>query len=381
MKSKVCAIIGNTTNRIDLGSLTERRSISTLLYACKYRVIDFPLSSVMNAGVNSVYYVLSEHSFQSFFDHLGSGREWGFDGIKKRYFTYVVHNKESYKSSKYYDCMIDYLEKSGSSETVLLGTEMIANVDIEAVLQRHREENSKITAVYKPVLKESICCENDVLEINEFRVIQNIQSHDASCTDQYHNLCLNDYVIDTEWLIQRLELAKERNEGYSVEQIIELALTEEKDTYAFEHEGYLCNIHDVPSYYQGNMDMLSYPKMRNLLYGTNKIFTKLKNEAPAYYGGKSNVSKSQFGAGCKVDGTVHNSLISRSVTVEEGATVRNSIVLSGTKIGANAEIQYAIIDKNVTIDDGIKISGTLNNPIVIDKGTHVEKDVEGRITA
>lgn len=380
--NKICAIISNTTNSSAIPPLTDRRSVSTLPFACKYRLLDFTVSSVMNSGADSVYMIMNQNSSQSVFDHLGSGREWGFDGIKHRYFMHIVQQDANYVDDKYYDSLIDYLKKSGSHFTIYMSANMVDNIDFKKVLAFHHKENATVTAVYKKVLRDSICSEDHILNINEFGMISDVnQLKDAIHDDQTYNLSLNAFVVNTDWLIQRLKLAKLNAEVLNGRQIIFQALNDEENTLAYEYTGYLTNVFDVHSYFQSNMDMLNYKKMKSLLLGENHIYTKLKNEAPTYYASNSNVRKSQFGAGCIVKGSVYNSVISRNVVIGDGTSIRNSIIMSGTRIGAGVEIQFAIVDKNVTIDAGAKITGTLQHPIIITKGSHIETSAGGRVTA
>lgn len=380
--NKVCAIISNTTNASAIPPLTDRRSISTLPFACKYRLLDFPVSSVMNAGVDSVYMILSQASSQSVYDHIGSGREWGFDGIKRRYFMHIVKGEKNYVCDQYYDSLIDYLKKSDSHYTIYMSTNMVGNIDFRKVMAFHSKENATVTAVYKKVMKDAIYAENEILTVDEFgKIAETRKMKDEAPVEQFYNLCLNAFVCDTDWLIERLYQAKIRGEVLNGRELLLEALDVEEHTVAFEYTGYLTNVFDVHSYYQSNMDMLNYKKMKTLLQGENKIFTKLKNEAPTYYSSEAKAQKSQFGAGCIIKGSVYSSLISRNICVEEGTTINNSIVMSGARIGNNVEIRYAIIDKNVKIDDGAKIVGTLTHPIIITKGAHIETHDGRRITA
>ena len=67
--------------------------------------------------------------------------------------------------------------------------------------------------------------------------------------------------------------------------------------------------------------------------------------------------------------------ISTGTTIEEKANVQESIVMSNVTIKQEAEVKYAIIDKNVIIEPGVRVIGTLENPVVITKNSHVTEDV------
>ncbi len=56
----MCAILGNLQRYQDLMPLTENRPLSTLLFDCKYRLLDFNLSSIENANIKQVYMIFNE---------------------------------------------------------------------------------------------------------------------------------------------------------------------------------------------------------------------------------------------------------------------------------------------------------------------------------
>ena len=64
-----------------------------------------------------------------------------------------------------------------------------------------------------------------------------------------------------------------------------------------------------------------------------KIYTKVKDEAPAKYNEEAEVRNSIVADGCIIEGTVENSVLFRGVTIAKGAVVRNSIVMQGSVVG------------------------------------------------
>ena len=55
--------------------LTRNRTMGSVLFGGRYRMIDFVLSGMTNSGVDEVG-VVTKSNYQSLLDHLGSGREW-----------------------------------------------------------------------------------------------------------------------------------------------------------------------------------------------------------------------------------------------------------------------------------------------------------------
>ena len=80
------------------------------------------------------------------------------------------------------------------------------------------------------------------------------------------------------------------------------------------------------------------------------------------------VKNSMIADGCEIDGTVENSILFRSVKVQKGAVVKNSIIMENGIIMENAKLNYVISDKNVIVQSGRELSGFESYPIVIVKG-------------
>ena len=75
---RVMGIITANYTSDDLGALTENRTIASLPFGGRYRLIDFPLSNMVNAGIQTVGLVMP-YKYRSIIDHVGAGKEWGLD--------------------------------------------------------------------------------------------------------------------------------------------------------------------------------------------------------------------------------------------------------------------------------------------------------------
>lgn len=376
---KMCAILGNVSAFQGLEPLTEKRPLDTLPFDCKYRLIDFPLSSIANANINSIFMVFNEGETRSVFDHIGGGKEWNLDSLQNSYFVYFYQDflKQKAQGLPYYSAIIDYLEKSESEYTVFLGSNMLCTIDLRAVLKTHQKQNNKITAVYKRMEVEKLSSHNQIFQIDKTGNVANVQKLEQVLDKEKQlNLSMDIFIIQTKWLIEQLIIGQANNSPTSLIKFLreKVAYTQ---TTAYEYTGYLSNIDDVASYYQANMDMLDTKKFNALMYTQQKIYTKRRNEVPTYYSEDSSVKNSQCATGCIIEGSLDGSLISRRTLIKKGAKVTRTIVMSNAQIEEDAVIEYAILDKNVTVKSGVKISGSPQNPIVIQKNQVVEKDVIG----
>ena len=376
--NKMCAILGNLNRFKGLLPLTDKRPLATLPFDCKYRLIDFNLSSIVNANINTVFMVFNEDETQSVFDHIGGGKEWNLDGVQNRFFIHVYQDflKRKAEDKHYYDTVIDYLQKSKSEYTVYMGSKMLCNIDLRALLKIHQMQNNDMTVVYKRVGKENIHPSDLLLDVAEDGTIQKAISAQDTILGEVNNLCADIYIVQTQALIDALRKGQNEGESVNMESFLRSKITE-VDSSSYEYTGYLSNIYDMKTYYQANMDMLDTQKFNSLMYSSQKIYTKLKNEVPTYYSEASDVENSQFASGSVIEGSVKNSLVSRQTQIKPQAQVDSSILMANNQIGAGAVVRYAILDKNVVVEPGVKIIGTKEEPFVLKKGSHVISDIYG----
>ncbi|MHC5268002.1 glucose-1-phosphate adenylyltransferase subunit GlgD [Enterococcus sp. LJL98] len=372
--NRMCALIGNIHRYDELLPLTEGRPLATLPFDCKYRLIDFNLSNVANANIKSLFMVFNEGETQSVFDHLGGGKEWNLDGVQNRFFIHIYQDyiRRSDNNRSYYELVIDYLKKSKSRYAVFMGSKFLCNIDLRALQQIHQAREADLTVVYKRAPKEKLHSSDILLKLDDNNIVVEKASVSTVEPEELVNLCIDTYIIKTDLLIDLLRKRQAAGIVGSIESLLRDSIGE--NTIAYEYTGYLNNIYDVKSYYEANMDMLDVKKFNSLMYSSQKVYTKMKDEVPTYYTESSVVTESQFATGCTIEGQVEKSLISRGTHIYENAEVAHSLVFANNTIHSGAVIRYAILDKNVIVDPGIRIEGTAENPVVVAKGTHVVAD-------
>jgi len=373
---KYSAILGNTVGFHDMSTLTEHRPVASLPFGGKYRLIDFPLSSLANAGVRSIFGIFQQDNISSVFDHIRSGREWGLSTLLSHYYLGIYNTRveSSTVGKEYYQQLLTYLKRSGSNQTVALNCDIVVNIDLNQVLHLHTTAGRPITVVYKKLPKKDISDVNAILEVDETDRVLSHKLFDAKSTDELFNMSTDIFVVDTPWLIKRLEEEVQKEYPEKLRYVLrELAAKE--GAFAYEYTGYLANIHSVQSYYQANIDMLESQKFYSLFSPNQKIYTKVKNEEPTYYSDTSKVSNSQFASGSIIEGEVVQSVLSRNIYVHKDSVVKDSILFPRVVIGQGAQVEYAILDKGVEVADGVVIRGTAEQPVVVKKGETVTEDI------
>ena len=139
----------------------------------------------------------------------------------------------------------------------------------------------------------------------------------------------------------------------------------------YPFEGVALSNDSVEAYYKNSMKLLEGDVRAGLFKGEVPIYTKVRDEVPTLYGKSCEVSNCVVADGCRLNGRVENTVIFREVKVEEGAEVKDCILMQGAVIEKGASIQYTILDKNVTVKSGTKLLGSPEHPLIIRKGVTV----------
>ena len=138
--------------------------------------------------------------------------------------------------------------------------------------------------------------------------------------------------------------------------------------FGYNYKGYVKRVDSIQSYFETNMDFLDVHTWRDIfLQNQRHIYTKIKDEAPAKYMEESHVTNSLVANGCIIEGKVENSILFRKVRVGKNAVIRNSIVMQHSVVGADANLDYVVCDKNAVIQPEAELSGTRETPLCIGK--------------
>ena len=371
----VQGIIFSNLHDKNISELTRRRTMASVPYACRYRLIDFALSNMVNSGVTDIS-VITHYNYQSLMDHIGAGKDWDLarrsGGIKilPPYMTAfsndqnVLYNTrlEALKSVNY------SVSRMKSDYVVLSDCDVICNIDLNHMINDHIANNADITMAVKRVLltKES-CSRNVVVDSDETGRITDVNAYPPNVTG-YHDVDLNIFVINREYL-QSIVLDAIAHNYTSFNKDVLSRGASRRNYRIYKYDGYFATINSIEDYYAHSMELLGDSSSRDQLFGVKRrpIYTKIRNSAPAKYNDTAKVTNSLIADGCVIDGTVENSILFRGVKIGKGTVVKNSILFQDTVTGENVFLNCVITDKNVVIRDGRILSGHESLPFFIDK--------------
>ncbi len=377
-RHKLCAILNLNKDFEELTPLNNNRPVAALPFGCRYCIIDFMMSSLSHAGIDSLALFINK-SGRSIYDHIRSAREWDMDSaITGGIFTFSQQHwkhrnfMENNKGQDYYADHRLFMDRSRAGYVVVMSGEFVLNLDIDAVIQHHFSNSGDITVVYQTILPDQIAKKPHMkfLEID-----------DKGTAVKYREDLEGDRktTLNTEIYILKVDTMKEIMDRANADQIymdigeILWAYLPQYHTNAFEYTGYLASIDSVDAYYAYNMDMLEEKHFNALFHGSKPVITRTNNGAPTFFSEDSDVTDTQCATGCEIYGRVRHSLLFRNVTVGSNAQITNSIILKGGKIGAGAQLDYVILDKGVTVDEEVILQGTREKLLVVPKNTHVTK--------
>ncbi len=365
--SAVAGIIYANTNDSLLSELTANRSMASVPFGARYRLIDFSLSNLVNAGITNVG-VVTRGNYRSLMDHMSNGIYWDLDRRNGGLYIlppYITKGAKRYNGSvDAINGADDYIVHCKSDYVVLYNSDVVANVDISAAIKAHIKKEADITVVYHNGIVPKNDGETMLISIDAEDRISSVEFSKEGGVEA--NFSIGITIIGRELLLKLANEAYEENLESLNKDVIANNLKKLKIC-GFCHNEYVMFMNGIDSFYNANMDLLCGDIRKQLLNKERPIFTKTRDDMPTRYGTKSKVKNSLIADGCVIDGTVKNSVLFRGVKVEKGAVVENCILMQETKVGENANLLNVIADKNVVISSDMILKGTEDNKLVLNK--------------
>lgn len=356
-----------------LGDLIAHRCVSALPLAGRYRTIDVLLSNLSQSGVRNVG-VIMQRNFQSLVEHIGSGDAWDLNS-KSGGVALLTPFDQGMGTDLYQgfgDALFAkryYIARQRSKYCLLLASDMVYREDYTRLLDRHLETGADITLLYSrdlrlglgdPTRVANLHIEDGWVTSAEFGQIE-----DEGCYN------LGACIMDKDLLVELVEDACAAGRYNFVADIIAPA-AERRKVAAVEHKGYASRLTTVKSYFDITHDMIDPDIRAELFYEFGPVYTRVADAPPVRYAAGCSVENSVFGNGCTVQGRVAESIVFRGVSIESGADVENCVIMQDSRIGKNAYLRNAIIDKDVVVGEGARLVGTPDSQMVVRKGSIVE---------
>ena len=370
---KALGIIFANLQNENLDELTRKRTTASIPFGGRYRLIDFALSSLVNADISKVA-VLAQKNYQSLMDHLGSGKDWDLSrrsGGVTIFPPFGSHRSDNLSSNRLeaLKSMIGYINRSQEDYVVLMDCDSANTVNLEEAVEYHISKNADITMIYNKCVVEKNMANSLSAEFDENGRVNKMALNSKVGTEQ--NVSMNLFIVGRRYLLSLVNDAITL--GYSsFEKDIMFANVDNINIYGYEYKGVWMKVTTMENYFRYSMELLK-DEVRQGIFGNpnHRIYTKVRDSAPTRYSSNAKVENSFIADGTEIEGTVINSILFRGVKVGKGTVVKNSILMQDTIVGDNVQLNCVVTDKNVTIKDRNNLSGCETLPYYVSKNVMV----------
>ena len=341
-----------------LGVLTQKIAKPAVPYGGKYRIIDFPLSNCVNSGIETVG-VLTQYQPLELNDYIGSGKPWDLDRLSGG--VHVLPPYQKIEGADWYKGTanaiyqnIPFIERYNPEYVLVLSGDHIYKMDYSEMLQKHKESGADCTiAVLEVSLEEA--SRFGIMNTKPDGTIYEFEEKPANPKSNLASMGI--YIFN--WSVLREYLEKDEADPTSSndfgKNVIPAMLSAGEKLVAYPFADYWKDVGTIDSLWEANLDLLN-PKAELDLSDPNwRIYSRTPSAPPQYIADTAEVENSLITEGCNVAGKVDFSILFDNVTIEEGAEVRDSLIMPGAVIKSGASVQYAIIAENTVIEGGAKV--------------------------
>ena len=355
VKEEMVAMILAGGRGTRLKSLTKDVAKPAVFFGGKYRIIDFPLSNVANSGIHAVG-IATQYESSALNNYIGSGRNWGLNGTDS--LTSILPPRETPQGANWYsgtaDAIyqnIDWLDKTHCEYVVILSGDHIYKMDYSEMLRFHKENNADCTiACIRVPLAEAPRFGIVVTDPNN-RIVE-FQEKPKQPKSDYASMGIYifSYKLLREALIADAAQPTEHDFGKN---ILPTLLAADKRLFAYPFKGYWKDVGTVQSLWEANMDLLDPDCELQIFSPDFKIYSADTASQPQFISASGKVDDCVVNQGAVIRGEAIHSVICNEAVIEEGAVVKNTVVLPGAKISAGVKVENALIGPKTVVKEDV----------------------------
>jgi len=362
--------------------LTADRAKPAVPFGGSYRLIDFVLSNLINAGLRRVC-VLTQYKSHSLDRHIT--QTWRMPTLLGDYVTPVPAQQRL--GPRWFTGSADAIYQSlnlvydeNPDYVVVFGADHVYRMDPMQMIEAHIDSGAGVTVagLRRPRASAS---EFGVIEVGpDGHKIANFLEKPADPpsipgSPEESFVSMGNYVFSTDVLLEALRAdAVDPGSVHDMGGNIIPMLTEQGHAFVYDlsfnivpgatdrDSGYWRDVGSLDSYHDAHSDLVSVHPVFNLYNRRWPILSNIPPLPPAKFVEGGNAHESMVGAGSIISGGhVRTSVIATSVSIESGAYVEGSVIMPGVRIGRNAIVRRAILDKNVVIPENAQIGVDLEH--------------------
>lgn len=348
----------------ELSVLTLKRPKSAMPFGGMYRVIDCVLTNIVDSGIENIG-ILSQYRPLSLMSHVGSGQPWDLVGYRRgvRFLPprTGVSDADWYKGTA--DALyqnIDYMRNFHPDWVLIASGDHIYRMNFDHLIRLHESSNADVTMAVTPV---------EISQAHRFGIVKlqpdgRISDYIEKPEKPFSNLAsMTIYLFKYEVLIRELEINAASGTTFQIYDEILPKLVHTGRVYGFVSNDYWSYSRSLKDYYQANMDCLGsqpFIKLPRWQLRTRIEGDKIGDPPPVLSGPGAQAVNSIVSPGCRIMGSVTNSVLSANVTIEEGASVDRSVLFEGVTVRGESRVEHAIIDKYVQIGTRCRIGSNID---------------------
>ncbi len=360
MKKEVVAMLLAGGQGSRLYALTSNVAKPAVPFGGKYRIIDFPLSNCVNSGIDTVG-VLTQYRPLELNSYLGNGQPWDLDRSDGGVHILPPYLGEGEQGSWYKGTAnaiyqnIGFLDLYDPEYVVVLSGDHIYKMDYSDMVAFHKKAGAACTISVLEVTME---------EAKRFGIL-NVEADDKvyefeeKPPQPKSNLASMGIYVFTWSKLRKYLIDDEADPNSSNDfgkNIIPNMLNAGEKLMAYRFAGYWKDVGTINSLWDANMDLLAGSSSGLDMYDDSwPIYARTPIRPPHVTGPEAVISHSMITGGGQVNGSVANSVLFNSVTVEQGADIQYSILMPGATVKEGAKVYYSIVAENATVESGATV--------------------------
>ncbi|MFT4044153.1 MAG: glucose-1-phosphate adenylyltransferase [Gordonia sp. (in: high G+C Gram-positive bacteria)] len=355
--------------------LTMDRAKPAVPFGGAYRLIDFVLSNLVNAGYERIC-VLTQYKSHSLDRHIS--QTWWSSGFHGEYITPVPAQQRL--GPRWYTGSGDAIFQSMNliydekpEYIVVFGADHVYRMDPSQMVEAHIDSGADVTVAGIRVPRTEASAFGVIDSADDGRITRFLEKpSDPPGTPDDPDVTfasMGNYVFTTAALVDALRAdAADPDSDHDMGGDIIPAFVSRGTAFVYDFKdnevpgaterdkGYWRDVGTLDAFYDAHMDLVSVHPVFNLYNQRWPIRGESLNLPPAKFVQGGNAQDSVVGAGCIISAaSVRQSVLSANVVVGDGATVEGSVLMPGVRIGKGAVVRHAILDKNVVVSDGEQI--------------------------
>jgi glucose-1-phosphate adenylyltransferase len=366
-----------------LSPLTLDRAKPAVPFAGLYRLIDFALSNLVNAGVLKIA-VLTQYKSHSLDRHITT--TWRLSNLLGNYVTPVPAQQrlgpQWYTGSAnaiFQSLNLVYDERPDI--IVVFGADHVYRMDPRQMVAQHLDGGAGVTVAGIPVPRKEATAFGVIQTADDGRRIEAFLEKPADPPglpgrpDETY-ASMGNYVFSCEALLDALHTdaanasSKHDMGGDIVPMLTEQGAAQVYDFQSNEVPGeesgaqhYWRDVGTLDSYFDAHMDLCATVPAFNLYNPRWPILTHIPSRPPAKFV-HDDAENERIGTaissivsnGVIVSGaSVHESVLSPGVHLHSWASIDRSVLMDGVDVGRRAVVRNAILDKNVQVAPGVAV--------------------------